>query len=153
MNYILSLLLLLFSVCPTHVFAQNAPTKPQKQDEEQMPESFRQWEQENAGREVAEESRYGALWNKTLLLLIVMLLILFAGTWYLKKFGIMRVKDSAGQATRIQLLEKRVISPKAVIYLLSIDGQKVAISETSTGIQVLKGFDNHPIQNSQLESN
>lgn len=141
MKYTLSLLLLLFSVCSTHVFAQNGPTKPQKQDEEQMPESFRQWEQENAGREVAEDSRYSALWNKTLMLLIVMLLVLFAGTWYLKKFGMMRVKDAPGQATRIQLLEKRVISPKAVVYLLSIDGQKVALSETSSGIQVLQGFE------------
>ncbi len=133
MKFIFSSLLLLFSLCSPCVHAQAK--------EEQMPESFKQWEQENSGREVAEDSRYGELWNKTLLLLIGMLVVLFAGTWYLKKFGVMRVKDSNGQATRIQLLEKRVISPKAVVYLLLIDGQKFALSETSSGIQVLQTFD------------
>ncbi|MBS0635261.1 MAG: flagellar biosynthetic protein FliO [Verrucomicrobia bacterium] len=110
-------------------------------EEPPMPESFTQWEQENAGREVAEDSRYGELWSKTLLLLIVVLLVLFAGTYYLKRFGgnLGIIKAGASvKDSRIQLLEKKVISPKAVVYLLSIDGHKIALSETSAGIQVLK---------------
>ncbi len=103
---------------------------------EEMPDNFTRWEQENRDREQEEEGKYGALWNKTLMLLIVVLLVLFLGTWYLKKFSTFRIKD-AGKDARIQLLEKRVISPKAVVYLLSIDGHKIALSETSAGVQLL----------------
>lgn len=104
--------------------------------EEPNSEAYREWEQENIGREIAEEGRYGALWNKTLLLLISVLLVLFVGTWYLKKFSKFKIKEPSKES-RIQLIEKRVISPKAVVYLLSIDGHKVAISETSAGICLL----------------
>lgn len=118
-----------------------APT-PQPKTEE-VPDTFKKWEQENAPREAAEETRYGELWSKTLLLLIVMLLILFVGTWYMKRFGAVKGKDAAGDV-RIKLLEKRVISPKAVVYLLSIDGHKIALSETSSGIQVLHEITQRP---------
>ncbi len=103
---------------------------------EEMPENFTRWEEQNAAREQEEDGKYGALWNKTLMLLIMVLLVLFVGTWYLKRFSTFRIKDT-GKDARILLLEKRVISPKAVVYLLSIDGKKIALSETSSGVQLL----------------
>ncbi|MCE5295255.1 MAG: flagellar biosynthetic protein FliO [Chlamydiales bacterium] len=130
MKVLLRLLAIFVFLYMQPTFAQ-APTQ-----EEPNSEAYREWEQENVGREVAEEGRYGELWNKTLLLLISVLLVLFVGTWYLKKFSTFKVKEPSKES-RIQLLEKRVISPKAVVYLLSIDGHKVAISETSAGVCLL----------------
>lgn len=134
MKKFISLLLLIACASAQPIFAENTPKPAQ---EEPMPEAFRQWEQENVGREVAEDTRYGELWNKTLMLLIVVLLILFAGTWYLKKFGGMKTK-AATTDSRIQILEKQTLSPKAVLYLISIDGHKIALSETPSGISVLQ---------------
>lgn len=140
MKTLITYLLLFICASAQPAFAQNSPPASQQQTkEEPMPKAFTEWEQENVGREVAEENRYSELWNKTLLLLIVILLVLFVGTWYMKKIGGLKVKDGVKDA-RIQLLEKRVISPKAVVYLLSIDGQKIALSETSSGITVLQGL-------------
>jgi len=123
----IAFLLLLFFGSITPCFADT---------QEPVPDNLARWEQENAAREQEEEGKYGALWDKTLMLLIVVMLILFVGTWYLKKFGTANVKD-AGKDARIQLIEKRVLSPKAVVYLLSIDGHKIALSETSSGVQLL----------------
>lgn len=134
--------LCLFGFFNSMSFAQE-PQKPATHKEE-MPDTFKMWEEDNAGKEASEDTRYSALWNKTLLLLIAMLLVLFIGTWYMKRFGPLKVARSTSSEARIQLLEKRVISPKAVIYLLSIDGQKIAISETSSGIQVLQELSRTP---------
>ena len=131
MKQLLRSLLVLSFIYSSPAFCDNTPPP------EKMPENFQKWEQENAGREAAQDEGYGKLWTKTMTMLVVLLLVLFAITWYLKRFGIIRTKDG-GQNTRIQLLEKRVISPKAVVYLLSIDGHKIALSETSAGIQVLQ---------------
>ncbi len=134
MKKIISLLLLFACASAQPVFAETA-SKPTQ--EEPVPEALQQWEQENIGREVAEDERYGELWNKTLMLLIVVLLVLFAGTWYLKKFGGLKTNTQAADS-RIQILERRPLSPKAILYLISIDGHKIAISETPTGISVLQ---------------
>lgn len=144
MKTIFSYLLLFVCASAQPAFAENAPPATQKvAKEEKMPEAFTQWEQENVAREVAEENTYSALWNKTLLLLIAVLLVLFVGSWYLRKIGGLKVKEGA-KDSRIQLLEKRVISPKAVVYLLSIDGHKIALSETSSGITLLQEFAKQP---------
>lgn len=142
MKTIFSYLLLLVCAGAQPIFAENTPPATQKEVEEKMPESFTQWEQENIAREAAEESKYSELWNKTLLLLIAVLLVLFVGAWYMRKIGGLKVKDS-GKDSRIQLLEKRVLSPKAVVYLLSVDGHKIALSETSSGITLLQEFAKH----------
>ncbi len=131
MKQLFRYLLVLSFIYATPAFSDNSPPP------ENMPEAFKQWEQENAVRENAQDAGYGQLWTKTMTMLVVILLLLFVATWYLKRFGIVRPKDGAASA-RIQLLEKRVISPKAVVYLLSIDGHKIALSETSAGIQVLR---------------
>lgn len=145
MKTILSYLLLFVCFSAQPIFAESSPPTIQKEaKEEKMPESFTQWEQENIAREVAEESKYSELWNKTLLLLIAVLLVLFVGSWYLRKIGGLKVKEGA-KDSRIQLIEKRVISPKAVVYLLSIDGHKIALSETSNGITLLQEFAKHPL--------
>lgn len=145
MKKCIALFFCLCTLLTTGISAQEAkaPPAPQTQKTEDLPDTFKMWEKENAPREAQEEARYGELWSKTLLLLIVMLLILFVGTWYMKRFTGFKVKDS-GTSSRIQLLEKRVISPKAVVYLLSIDGHKIALSETSSGIQVLHEITQRP---------
>lgn len=144
MKTIFSYLLLFVCASMQPVFAENSPPAIQKEaNEEKMPESFTQWEQENIAREVAEENKYSELWNKTLLLLIGVLLVLFVGSWYLRKMGGLKVKEGA-KDSRIQLLEKKVLSPKAVVYLISIDGNKIALSETSSGITLLQEFAKQP---------
>lgn len=120
-----------FSILSPALGATSKPT------EEQMPENYRKWEQENKERETKEEGRFEALWSKTLLLLIVILALLFIATYVMKRFDRFKNKEPH-QKTQIQLLEKKVLSPKSVLYLVEVDGQKIALAESATnGVQLL----------------
>src|SRR5262245_26031764 len=96
---------------------------PSLSAEEKMPDTFRQWEQENKERESKEESRFEALWTKTLLLLVIILAVLFIATYFMKRFDRFKNKEPS-QKSQIQLLERKVLSPKSVLYLIEVEGQK-----------------------------
>jgi flagellar biogenesis protein FliO len=124
------------------VFAASKP------NEEQMPENYRKWEQENKERETKEEGRFETLWTKTLLLLAIILALLFIATYVMKRFDRFKNKEPH-QKTQIQLIEKKVLSPKSVLYVVEVDGQRIALAESATnGVQllhVLSGVDTKAI--------
>ena len=111
--------------------------------DQEMPESFKAWESQHAVREAKEDSLYGELWTKTLTLLVVLLAFLFIATWFMKRFDRFKLKPK-NEITRINLIEKKVLSPKSVLYLVEIDGDKIALSESATnGVQVLQTLTSH----------
>lgn len=128
----------LFSVLllsPTTLASDVINTKPETS--ETMPRSFTEWEEKNKVREDKEESVYGELWSKTLLLLIAILAFLFIATWFMKRFDAFKVKPQVKES-QIHLLERKVLSPKSVLYLIEIEGQKIALAESATnGVQLL----------------
>lgn len=120
-----------------------------QEQQDNLPDSFQQWERQNADREAREETVYGELWSKTLMLLVAILAFLFIATWFMKRFDRFKIKPQ-DKSTRILLIERKVLSPKSVIYLIEIDGSKIALSESATnGVQVLSALDAH--KKSQIE--
>ena len=119
--------------------------------DEQMPEIYRKWEQDNKDRETKEETGMQALWTKTLLLLIIILAVLFIATYVMKRFDRFKIKQP-DQKTLIQLVEKKVLSPKSVLYLIEVDGQKIALAESATnGVQLLHVHPKALPKNPQIE--
>lgn len=67
------------------------------------------------------------------------LVLIFASVYILKK--IMRSKTKyLNQSTGIKIVERRVLSQKASLYLVNILGKGVVISESQAGIQLITEF-------------
>lgn len=130
-RYLLYLLFTVFCSFSHYAFCAEEPSK------------MTQWEQENASREAQEEEKFSALWYKTFIVLAVLIAVLFLSTWATKHYSRFKIAQN-GREAHIQVLEKRVISPKSVVYLLQIEGQKIAISESANGIVLLTNLPHPP---------
>jgi len=54
----------------------------------------------------------------------------------------------ASQGKSIQILERRTISPKSILYLIEIDGENFLISESQVQIQKIEKLKT-PVQSSE----
>jgi flagellar biogenesis protein FliO len=84
----------------------------------------------------------GAAFGKMFLTLIVLLLLLFISYWFLRKLIRQRMEKGASDSS-IQILEKRMLSPKTTLYLVEIDQKKVLIAESQLEIRRL---DSSPLE-------
>lgn len=77
----------------------------------------------------------GSLWRMFgSLALIIALLI---GSYLVLKKLIQGKLAKGGASRSIEILERRAISPKSVVYLLEVEGKKVLLAESQLEIQVL----------------
>jgi flagellar protein FliO/FliZ len=79
---------------------------------------------------------YEGAFVKMLLTLGGLLLLVFATIWFLRKITNGRF-GSLGTQKKIQILEKKPLSPKTLLYLIEIDGKKVLISESQFEVRTL----------------
>ncbi len=73
----------------------------------------------------------------TFLLLIVLLI----GTYWVIKRMIRFKLQSSGTAPSIHLIEKKMISPKTMIYLVEVDNKKILLAESQLEIKRLESFE------------
>jgi flagellar biogenesis protein FliO len=79
---------------------------------------------------------YGAAFVKMFLTLIVLILLLCLTTWVLKRLLRARwEKRSSNQM--IHILEKRMLSPKTMLYFIEVDGKKMVIAESQLEVKEL----------------
>jgi flagellar protein FliO/FliZ len=79
---------------------------------------------------------YGMMFMKMFLTLIGLVAFMGLTVWVLRKFISQRLqKKNGGQS--IQILEKRMISQKTVLYLVEVDSQRVLISESQLEVRRL----------------
>lgn len=71
---------------------------------------------------------YQGAFIRMLLSLAGLLALLFGTFWFLKRMGRGRVRFGSHQS--IQILEKRALSPKTVLYVVAIEGKKILLSES-----------------------
>jgi len=69
--------------------------------------------------------------------LIIALIFIIA--WFLKRFTNTRL-EQANVTSNIKIIEKRVLSPKSVLYLLEVEGTGYLISESVNGVSHLSEF-------------
>lgn len=81
-------------------------------------------------------SRFYQEFLHMLAVLGAMVFVLITAAWLLKKFVNNRTAQTNSINT-IKILERRNISTKTAIYLIEIEGKRVALSESSNGAKLL----------------
>ena len=72
--------------------------------------------------------------------LIVLVILLFVSYWFLRRLVQNRLQRGVGNAA-IQILEKKMISPKTMLYLVKVEGKKVLVAESHLEIKPLAEFE------------
>lgn len=79
---------------------------------------------------------YGLAFFKMLMMLLALLAIVLLTVWIIKRWGYGRMgkfKDKQG----IHVLERRVLSPKTVLYTIEIEGARILIAESQLEVRAL----------------
>jgi len=82
---------------------------------------------------------YGAALVKMLLTLIALAVLLFVSIWFLRRLIQQRMQKGVGTQS-IQILEKRMISPKTMLYLVEVENKKVLIAESHLEVKRIESF-------------
>jgi len=72
----------------------------------------------------------------------LMIAVLVAGGWLVKKLLATRMKQTNTTST-IKVMERRTLTARTAIYLLDIEGQQIAIAESHNGVTLLFQRNNH----------
>ena len=82
----------------------------------------------------------GAAFTKMFLTLTALVILLFVSYWFLRRLIQRRLQKGVGEA-RVHVIEKKMLSPKTMLYLVEVDQKRVLIAESHLEIKRLEGFD------------
>lgn len=85
---------------------------------------------------------YGAVLVKMFLSLFALVALFTLTFWFLKRLIQSRMKRGVGSDS-IQILEKKMISPKSVLYLIEVDHQKILLAESQLEVRRLQTWETH----------
>ena len=88
----------------------------------------------------AAPSDVGFAFVKMLLTFVVLIVLLLATYWFIRRLVQNRLQKGVG-APSIQILEKRMISAKTMLYLVEVENKKVLLAESHLEIKRLESFD------------
>lgn len=116
-------------MCFTTLYAADLPQETKQPSTEQAPAI-------TPAPDTAPEAppSYEATFVKMILSLGALLVLIFLTVWALKRLSSGRLRFM-NQGMGIKILEKRPLSPKSVLYLVEIGGQKVLISESQLEVR------------------
>lgn len=78
---------------------------------------------------------YEGAFVRMLVTLIGLLLLVCATVWILRRLG--KGKFKIGSGRMINVIEKRPLSPKSILYIVEIDNKKVLIAESQIEVRAL----------------
>ena len=79
---------------------------------------------------------YGAAFMQMFLTLIAVVLLLWATVWFLRYIIQRRLQKGSG-AQSILVLERRVLSPKSMLYLVEVEGKRILVAESQVEVRRL----------------
>ena len=82
---------------------------------------------------------YGAALIKMFLTMIAIIVLFCISYWFLKKLVNNRLQKGS-ETHAIQILEKRILSPKTMLYLVEVDNKKILLAESQLEIKKLESF-------------
>lgn len=82
----------------------------------------------------------GAALGKMLLTLVALVVLLLISYWFVKKILQNRLQKGNENAA-IQILEKRMISAKTMLYLIEVKGKEVLVAESHLEVKRLESFE------------
>lgn len=86
---------------------------------------------------------FGAAFAKMFLTLIALILLLFISYWFIRKILRHRLERGIGQKS-IHIIEKKMISPKTMLYIVEADGKKILLAESHLEIKKLETLEPIP---------
>lgn len=81
----------------------------------------------------------GATFAKMLLTFAALILLLFGTYWFLRRLIQSRLQKGVGVPS-IQVLEKKMISTKTMLYLIEVENKKVLLAESHLEIKRIESF-------------
>lgn len=78
---------------------------------------------------------------KMIATLIGLLLLIFLTVWLLRRLSQGRL-GLANSSRTIKIIEKRALSPKSMLYLIEIGGQRVVIAESQLEVRAITSVEN-----------
>ena len=93
---------------------------------------------QNAMQE-APPGDFGAAFAKMILTLIALVALLAITFWFVRRLIQQRLQKGTGEQT-IQIIEKKMISPKTMLYVVEIENQKILIAESHLEIRKIHNF-------------
>jgi flagellar biogenesis protein FliO len=81
----------------------------------------------------------GAAFTKMIFSLTLVVILLLASYWFIRRLIQNRLEKGVGDAD-IQIIEKKMISPKTILYLIEVDKKRVLIAESQLEIKRLESF-------------
>lgn len=132
MKNIISFLLVLCLLCAGHLYCETAP--PIGPDEPIFPMD------ELIKGPLKQNDRFFTEFLNMLATLGFIIALILIVAWFLKRLVNTRM-EQANVSSSIKVLEKRVLSPKSVVYLLEIEGTGILIAESANGITRLSEFE------------
>ena len=82
---------------------------------------------------------YGWLFAKMFLTLIAFAIVLGVSVWFLRKLIQQRLQKGTG-VQAIHILEKKMISPKTMLYLVEVESQKILIAESHLEVRRIQAL-------------
>lgn len=76
---------------------------------------------------------------KMLLSLLALVLLLFGTYWFLRRLIQNRLQKGVGNQS-IEIVEKRMISPKTMLYVIRVEDKKILVAESHLEIKALESF-------------
>jgi flagellar biogenesis protein FliO len=76
----------------------------------------------------------GAAFVKMFICLIALVILLFVSYWFIRRMIQNRLQKGVGDAA-IQIIEKRMISPKTMLYLIEVDRKRILVAESHLEIK------------------
>ena len=96
------------------------------------------------------EYNFASEFMRMLSILGMMILVLLIVSWVLKRMMSTRMERLNTDST-IQILERRPLGPKAALYLLEVEGKKMVIAESPSGIHHLADLEAEKEESSSHE--
>jgi flagellar biogenesis protein FliO len=120
-------------------------TPPAKELPEAKPEMAPKQEMKAPGPLPSSEevtTSYESAFVRMLVTLLGLVFLVFATFWVLRKMG--RGKFKMGGGRTINVIERRAVSPKTMLYIVEIGNKKVLISESQLEVRALTTYEEIP---------
>jgi flagellar biogenesis protein FliO len=143
-------------LCAPLVHAENKDPLPQEQmqtapEPAPVPAPAQAVPETPAPTPSAEEMThsYENAFLRMIITLLALLVLVFATFWILRRLS--GGKFKLGSSRSINVLEKRVLSPKSILYIIEVGGKKILISESQAEVRALARIDEGSCEITELE--
>lgn len=123
------------------------PSPPQ----EETPEKWAQEQLHTLRSQSTNNDRFMAEFFHMLFVLGIIIGALLVLTWFLKRFANTRIQN-LNVSSNVKVIERRVLGPKAIIWLLEVHGKELVVGESSQGFHKLAEFDSSKISKDHEET-